>query len=563
MSYILNEFGHFVKEYPYASAFNLLLSFTSPIDDIFVPYLLGLTITNVQSKKNWITPLTILIVILVGMQIIYTMMYWHDGYLLPKAQSFLHQRMVQDIIKEHEGTDADLKIGEILSRIVRIPLIASEMLQYFKNYIIPYIISFAITTGIIFRYDKVLGWVVLATAIILFTIVLSSPIFCMTSTKQLESAQASIDEETEDLLQNISTVYAANKTNEELRRLDQLHKNYEKSFAGTMDCVVQMRFKTIMILTVMMIVFAVRSIKGLKNKTLAIGSFVTIVSILGQWFGTLGWIASNMKDIVIDWGILDSFEELRRDLVKQQHTQQAAPEPQHNTDMVSGKHKDVVIATHNLSYYIGGRKILDNVNIQINKGERIALIGEIGSGKSTLCKMLLGLKRPTSGAILINGKDVRSYTKQELRKMIGYVPQNPTLFNRTIIENIKYGTSSKDNDAYIVELIDSLGLSNALLVHNDESNGLKGLAGKRGSHLSGGQRQLIACIRALITNPPILILDEITSSIDAKTKSLLFNILNSLFEDKTVIMITHDRDLLSLASRTISLSHPANGSSLS
>jgi ATP-binding cassette subfamily B protein len=131
-------------------------------------------------------------------------------------------------------------------------------------------------------------------------------------------------------------------------------------------------------------------------------------------------------------------------------------------------------------------------------------------------------------------------TLRDLRKQVTYVSQNPILFNRSIRDNIVYGLTNKPDNNYIKKLLYELGLDDMFL-------DLDALCGKNGSGLSGGQRQIIAIMRAYILNPSIIILDEITSSIDKNTKEKLFKVLEKLFENKTIIIVTHDPDLMKFA----------------
>jgi ABC-type bacteriocin/lantibiotic exporter with double-glycine peptidase domain len=181
----------------------------------------------------------------------------------------------------------------------------------------------------------------------------------------------------------------------------------------------------------------------------------------------------------------------------------------------------------------------------VQPGEKIGIIGDIGSGKSTFLKILLGLYEAQKGYIFLDKKPLNIISKAELYKIIGYVPQNPLLFNRSILENIQYGSPNIPVEQ-IKELLLSLGLA-------DTFSDLTVQVGKGGARLSGGQRQLIAVIRTLLHDPKILIMDEITSSIDHMTKQKLFKVLTKMLTNKTVIMVTHDPDLLALTTRVLKL----------
>ena len=181
------------------------------------------------------------------------------------------------------------------------------------------------------------------------------------------------------------------------------------------------------------------------------------------------------------------------------------------------------------------RQVLKDINLAIKPGEKVALIGPSGAGKTTFVRLLLRLYSPTSGKILVDGQDIAKATQGSLRKSISLVPQDPILFHRTLSENIAYGNrdASKEEIAKAAEL-----------AHCDEfikelPNGLETYVGERGIKLSGGERQRVAIARAILKNAPILVLDEATSSLDSNSESLIQDALNTLMKDKTTIVIAH------------------------
>ncbi len=181
------------------------------------------------------------------------------------------------------------------------------------------------------------------------------------------------------------------------------------------------------------------------------------------------------------------------------------------------------------------RKVLNHIGLKIKPGEKVALIGPSGAGKTTFVRLLLRLYAPTSGKIFIDGQDISQATQDSLRKNISMVPQDPILFHRTLAENIAYGKPGA-TPAQIKKA--------AKLAHCDEfiknlPQGLETLVGERGIKLSGGERQRVAIARAILKNAPILVLDEATSSLDSHSEMLIQDALNTLMAGKTTIVIAH------------------------
>ena len=181
------------------------------------------------------------------------------------------------------------------------------------------------------------------------------------------------------------------------------------------------------------------------------------------------------------------------------------------------------------------RKVLDNISLIIKSGEKVALIGPSGAGKTTFVRLLLRLYSPTSGRILIDDQDITKITQESLRKSISMVPQDPVLFHRTLADNIAYGK----RDAKKEEIEKAVKLAHCDEFIKDLPFGLETYVGERGIKLSGGERQRVAIARAILKNAPILILDEATSSLDSHSELLIQDALQNLMFGKTTIVIAH------------------------
>lgn len=181
------------------------------------------------------------------------------------------------------------------------------------------------------------------------------------------------------------------------------------------------------------------------------------------------------------------------------------------------------------------RNVLNNINLEIRAGEKVALIGPSGTGKTTFTGLLLRLFDPACGEILIDGQNIHNVTLESLRANISLVPQDPVLFHRSIMENIRYGKPSATDKEVIAA---------AKLAHCDEfvetmPEKYETLVGERGIKLSGGERQRVAIARAILKNAPILVLDEATSSLDSQSESLIQDALDKLMAKCTTIAIAH------------------------
>jgi subfamily B ATP-binding cassette protein MsbA len=179
--------------------------------------------------------------------------------------------------------------------------------------------------------------------------------------------------------------------------------------------------------------------------------------------------------------------------------------------------------------------ILDKINLTIEKGKTVALVGSSGAGKSTLADLVPRFHDVTGGEVLIDGVNIKEYALQSIRNQMSIVTQEPVLFNDSIANNIRLGKP----DATEEEIIKAAKVANAhqFIVHKE--NGYNTSTGDRGSKLSGGERQRLTIARAVLKNPPILILDEATSSLDTESERLVQDAINNMMQNRTSIVIAH------------------------
>lgn len=208
---------------------------------------------------------------------------------------------------------------------------------------------------------------------------------------------------------------------------------------------------------------------------------------------------------------------------------------------------DIVFKDVSFSYKDRNFGILKNINLKIKQGEKVGIVGKIGSGKSTLLKLLMNLYEPSSGSILVDQTEVRQIDPVDLRRSMGYVPQEPFLFMGNIRDNITIGDPFA-SDEEIIQASRIAGVHDMISKHE---SGYDLMIGERGEGLSGGERQSITLARAILSNPKILLLDEPTNLLDDLSEQKFRRSLKAIIEDKTLIVVTHKPSILSLVDRLI------------
>lgn len=192
--------------------------------------------------------------------------------------------------------------------------------------------------------------------------------------------------------------------------------------------------------------------------------------------------------------------------------------------------KDVTFRYNNID-----RPVLHNLNLHVDKGETIALVGESGAGKSTILNLVIGFNQVNSGEVLIDGHNMKDIDLRSYRKHLAVVPQTSILFSGTIRGNITYGVDNVD-EATLDEIVKAANLTDLI---NSLPDGLDTMVGEHGGKLSGGQRQRISIARALIRNPKVIVLDEATSALDSISEKLIQEALNNLTKDRTTFIVAH------------------------
>ena len=236
--------------------------------------------------------------------------------------------------------------------------------------------------------------------------------------------------------------------------------------------------------------------------------------------------------IVVDknliFGFIPSYEQIER--LQTKANQMTAP-----NGFIKFEKLKSLISLEDVSFQYGSKTILNHLNLEIKKGEKIAFVGKSGAGKTTIVDLILGLYKVDSGKVLVDGLDIKDLEIESFRKCIGYVPQDPILFNRSLRENLLWANETQSDE----EIMNICTLAGAGEFVNHLSHGLDTLMGERGTKLSGGERQRIALARALSRKPELLILDEATSALDSHSEKLIQEAIDNLDQETTVIIIAH------------------------
>ena len=273
------------------------------------------------------------------------------------------------------------------------------------------------------------------------------------------------------------------------------------------------------------------------------------VMTMGGLIGCNILVGRAMTPLMQLAGLLTRLQNSRMSLQALNLLMSLPSEGQNDGDYVDFGRLETSFAFESLSFaYPGAERLaLDGVSLQIRPGERVGIVGRMGSGKSTLGKMLIGLYQPRDGAVKFGDVDIRQIAEADLRGRVGFLPQDVVLFYGTIRDNIALGDPCI-NDQMILRAAGLAGVTDFI---RSNPAGFGAQVGERGMSLSGGQRQAVALARALVRDPDILILDEPTSNMDNSSEQMIKNRLRTVLDGKTLVLITHRLSMLELVDRLV------------
>jgi ATP-binding cassette, subfamily B, bacterial len=269
------------------------------------------------------------------------------------------------------------------------------------------------------------------------------------------------------------------------------------------------------------------------------GDFVLVSAYVGRLWGYMFDIGHNVRDYVRATAHLEEMVGLY------QAPLQVADAP--NAKALTVVKGAIAFRDVTFSYEMSSRPIFQNFSVDIESGEKVALVGHSGGGKSTFVKLLQRLYDLDAGRIMIDGQNIADVSQKSLRQSIGLMPQDPLLFHRTIAENISYGKPGASSE----EIQKVAKMAHAHEFIKDLSKGYGTLVGERGVKLSGGERQRVAIARAILADTPILILDEATSSLDSLSEKYIQEALEILMHGRTTIVIAHRLSTIKKADRIL------------
>lgn len=495
------------------------------------PLIIGHTIDNYITTKQFDG-----VLLYSGILLVMFLITLFTGYLQTKLMGGVGQRMLYTLRNAIFSKLQELpvsffsqnKAGDLISRVNND---TDKVNQFFSQSLMQFLSSLFTMLGsgvFLLLINFKLGTATLGPAvlILLFT-VLASAWVKRKNAVNLKSA-GSLSAGIQESLNNFKVIIAFNRRDYFRKRFEETNQqNYNTAIgAGIANNIFVPVFG--LFSSVAQLVVLLYGIQLIAAGEFTIGLLISYLSYAVTFYNPLRQLAalwSSLQVALAAWDRISQILSLENDLAIVKND--------------TRHHSDALLSFRNVHFaYAGGQEILHNISFDLQKGKTYALIGPTGGGKTTTASLMARLYDTTSGTVLLDGKDIRSFTAQERSSRIGFILQEPFLFSGTVKDNILYSNSAyKDyTNAQLEAVIKAAHLEDLLVLFD---KGLETEVSSGADNISLGQKQLIAFMRAVLRNPKLLILDEATANIDTVTEQLLSDILNKLPQETTLVIIAH------------------------
>lgn len=534
----------FLKKNPkwvWTSFFLLTISF--PIELIVLSYLSGqIFIAMANLKSNYVRVIKLTIFFFLAYFVIEIANVLRDNYdaiKVPELEKEIRNKMICIILEKNEIQFDQMAMGELVARFLKAPIHTFYAFNVFSKFVLPFFLALIVIGIYIVWLNKKLGILYFVCASFYAATIYFLSLRMIKKTEKKMIAEMIMFNDIEDTLNNMNTIFTSDMVEKEKTNIDDSQKVFIQEYQQELKMNAKLKLYMSALTLIIIVVLFLYSMKLFKKKQVKKATLISIVTLLLFLVRFLGFTCRRIFEGMMSIGsVMESNTFL--DKLKQE-------------TFVDGTQTDFIVnggieaKSITFRYSKDGYTVFDNFSVSIPPGSRIVLMGNSGSGKSTFIKLLLGFFCCEKGTITIDGTDIVQSKRSYLRRKMAYIHQNTCLFNRTILENILYGCPEK-KEKDVLQFLEKFHLMD---MFRKLPQGLKTKAGRGGEHLSGGMRQVVLLLRCYFRDAPIVILDEATSSLDARHRKHAIVIIKQLFQSKTVIAISHDQEIIDLFDRKL------------
>lgn len=532
----------------------LLLLLIFPLEDIVIPRMFGKLYETIKDKKTYGEPLNIIenmtsmntpgiltwiIAIYIFTLLAENLKFYIDSFISPNYLKYLRSLLFTGTMRKHEEDYEDVKSGEYISKVMEISRNLRDLFQYLISHFFPYVsIGIVLILYLSYQVPKLAPILLIFTMVIVLFSVYSTEYIISLVQKREDFFTKELAESIQDKLHNMMNIVINNEGFNAIKENDDLEEKNKKMMEDIMkaESISMTSMQMVAITGYSSCVYILYGL--LKEGQITVASMIAYLLTLGKYLSymqNINW--GIVFSLSYKFGIINSHYDFLLDLFK--YT---------NNDKTKTTFDDGSIIFENMKFkYKDGDYIFDGLNLNIKNNEKVGLVGRSGSGKTSLMKMLVGL-HSYEGSVQVGHQEVKTSNKDDLRNHINYVNQRTQLFNGSVVENMIYGNNKSEED--VKNLLSKYGLNS---VFSKLDNGIDSDVGVNGGQLSLGMQKVVLLVRGILRPSKIIILDEPLAGLDQKTRQKVMNMIMNENKNKTVIVITHDKEILPYMDRVINV----------
>jgi len=532
----------------------LLLLLIFPLEDIVIPRMFGKLYETIKDKKTYGEPLNIIenmtsmntpgiltwiIAIYIFTLLAENLKFYIDSFISPNYLKYLRSLLFTGTMRKHEEEYEDVKSGEYISKVMEISRNLRDLFQYLISHFFPYVsVGIVLILYLSYQVPKLAPILLIFTMVIVLFSVYSTEYIISLVQKREDFFTKELAESIQDKLHNMMNIVINNEGFNAIKDNDDLEEKNKKMMEDIMkaESVSMTSMQMVAITGYSSCVYILCGL--LKEGQITVASMIAYLLTLGKYLSymqNINW--GIVFSLSYKFGIINSHYDFLLDLFK--YT---------NNDKAKTTFDDGSIIFENMKFkYKDGDYIFDGLNLNIKDNEKVGLVGRSGSGKTSLMKMLVGL-HSYEGSVQVGHQEVKTANKDDLRNHINYVNQRTQLFNGSVVENMVYGNNKSEED--VKNLLSKYGLNS---VFSKLDNGIDSDVGVNGGQLSLGMQKVVLLVRGILRPSKIIILDEPLAGLDQNTRQKVMNMIMNENKNKTVIVITHDKEILPYMDRVINV----------
>lgn len=547
-------FGDFASEHIviFLSYFAIII-FIFPLEGILFPKVTARLYKAIQDTKKFADPYDILnnlkklnaaglvvatILIMVLGKLADIAKFAIESYLNPLYFKYLRTAMFAGTVNRSASNYKDVKSAEYLARGMELTRNVRDLFHYLLGHYVPYVVM-TIVYGAYLSYTVPGIWKIIAGGSLLLLVYSIHTAFeAMHLAKDREDFfMNTVAEELQSKLSNMMNIVVNNQGDEAIASNDAMENTNCEKLKKIMDHETVAMGVMDTVMTIMYGAGAFTLYGHVANGTINVETTIASLLVLGNFSSSLNTVGYGlMYNVAYRTGIINSGKDFINDAFKYSKLKTKT------TNIPSG---DIYFNNVTFSYGKEGDDVLNNYSLQISENEKIAIMGKSGSGKTTLMKLLVGLHSPKSGSIKIGNTDVSTVDKKSLREHVNYNNQRTAMFNGSVIDNMKYGNTLSEKE--IRGILKEYDLEGVFV------NGVDADVGVSGGELSLGMQKVTMLIRGICRKSKVLVLDEPLAGLDRNTRKKIMKLIVDKTGDRTLIVITHDQDILPYMDRIINL----------